>query len=510
VSRTSRARAAESRSLRRAVVLSIALHAVIGVAGRCGTSARPRRSGQLITVDVDLVPAPPLAEQLPDEILRNRLAMNQAVAPEPEPEPVAGVSPYDARPAEDDEDVDARTKRRRADAAEADSDASVDDDGDTEIALVDAAAATQVAQIPSAGGEGSGSGSGSGSGFGSGSGGSGSGSSSGDGTAAAAVALTPGTGANLLAYFPDGQVVTAMVRFDRIRGTQWQAPIDALFEPMPDHQMLIGGRDLSLADLFDTLVISSQHPTNPIATTLVVKHAVNRPRLRDVLDEPESPVAWSVAAGGMYGARSPGKRVMRGDRRQFVAPYLGWIVLAHPRDLPGLAAAGAGELDTAVATVALPPWLDGIRAIEDESGKPTGPALVVTLAAGGTRIDLPDVGLDLTSLPGPERMTIALELADTGFLIRGNLRFASDADAVEAVDSITRTRDKILGSTLLKALLKRSKALNAVTGLSLDRRGARVSYATSISAGDAQGLLAVAAQYLDAYFQAAAHEANDQ
>ena len=52
---------------------------------------------------------------------------------------------------------------------------------------------------------------------------------------------TAGTAANLLAYFPPGHVVTALVRFDRLRGTEWAAtgkvrlclPDPAALVPLP-------------------------------------------------------------------------------------------------------------------------------------------------------------------------------------------------------------------------------------------------------------------------------------
>ena len=52
-----------------------------------------------------------------------------------------------------------------------------------------------------------------------------------------------GTAANLLAYFPTGHQVTALIRFDRLRGTEWAEPAEKLFQPMPDYQALFGARE---------------------------------------------------------------------------------------------------------------------------------------------------------------------------------------------------------------------------------------------------------------------------
>jgi hypothetical protein len=48
--------------------------------------------------------------------------------------------------------------------------------------------------------------------------------------------------------------------------------------------------------------------------------------------------------------------------------------------------------------------------------------------------------------------------------------------------------------------LRRQHALNVITGLSMQRTGARVSYATSISIADARAILSAAAQTLGGYF----------
>ena len=53
---------------------------------------------------------------------------------------------------------------------------------------------------------------------------------------------------------------------------------------------------------------------------------------------------------------------------------------------------------------------------------------------------------------------------------------------------------------LVDAAMTAWRALNALTGLSLARSGARVSYGTSVSIADARALLAGMAQALDAYF----------
>ena len=59
---------------------------------------------------------------------------------------------------------------------------------------------------------------------------------------------------------------------------------------------------------------------------------------------------------------------------------------------------------------------------------------------------------------------------------------------------------RITDSHLLSAVLRKQHVLNIVSGLSLARTGPRISYATSISIGDARAILAAAAQTLGGYF----------
>ena len=164
----------------------------------------------------------------------------------------------------------------------------------------------------------------------------------------------------------------------------------------------------------------------------------------------------------------------------------------------------------------MPAWLAGIRTIAKESGDDgvakgndqKGPALVMTVGeppsttapAKSGRYKLPEVGLGVSSLPVPTRISLAMELVKQGWLVRGNIVFTTEADAAELVKTLTDLQTRITDSHILSAVLRKQHVLNIVTGLSLARTGARVSYATSISIADARAILAAAAQELAGYF----------
>jgi hypothetical protein len=455
------------RPLSRAMLVSAVVHAAILVgAWRLVTPPAPSKE----IVDIELAPPPPKAEALPAEVARPPAA---ATPPTPETmQPPAPAAPEEGTPV-DAGVVDAPPPKKR-----------LRPDAPTVDAAIDAAS-EQLAGSAGVGSDLEGSGSGSGVAaavaMGSGSGAPGMDTQ----PAVDGEPTTAGTAANLLAYFPPGHLITALVRFDRLRGTEWAKPAEDLFRPLPDYQVLFGARDADLAGRLDTLVVSSPRPRDAAATTLVAHTAMSRAEMRAFLAS--SPIAWSATRGGLIGVR---RSPMQGDRRVVLSPWQGWFVLAQPEDVGNFPRVST-SLDAVEARVKLPPWLDTIRTIEKESGDDKkGPALVVTMTGEGQRYRFPDVGIGVTSLPAPQRLSLAMELVSGGWLVRGNIVFASDADAEEVERALLDVQHRIVGSFVISTLLKRQHVLNLVTGLSVARTGARVSYATSVSIGDARALLA--------------------
>jgi len=311
---------------------------------------------------------------------------------------------------------------------------------------------------------------------------------------------TPGTAANLLAYFPAGHVVTALIRFDRLRTTEWAVPTERLLRPMPDYLVLFGDQSAKLADKFDTLIISSPRPQDPAATTLVGRTAMGRVPLRDFLGA-TTRVTWSAAKGGLLGRR---RSRIPNDKRVFLSPFRGWFLLGQPDDLPDLTAPATGDLDKVEASVKLPPWLAGIRKIEDESGgDKAGPALVLTLGLEGKKIELGenDFGLGIPAVQTPLRISLAMEVVKQGWIVRGNMKFTTEAEATAFLTEAHQVQGRV-DSRFFRLLLG-EPAARAIKNLSFARTGPRISYATSMSIADTRALLAVAAAYLDTYFRGA-------
>jgi hypothetical protein len=331
----------------------------------------------------------------------------------------------------------------------------------------------------------------------------------GDTQVATGPAASAGTAANLLAYFPDKHVVTVLLRFDRLRGTEWAPVAQQVLAVMPDYETLVADPDTVVVDQFDLVAMSSPKATDATKTLLAVKSKVSQADLRDFLDEPGAPVTWSRVSGGVLGTRGKGKRVIRGDPRVFLAPFGQWMVLARPKDLPGLLDAAEGELDGAAADKAkLPGWLARLPDLEGESGTGDGPALMLTLGPRSKVWEVPDVGLGVTSLPAPERMTLSLEIDRQGFHVKGHPKFASEDDAKSFVEKTETAREAALESAAHTMVLKRAKVWNALKGLSMVRTDRRVSYSTSISIADARVMTAAGILLVAEYFEAAQEAAE--
>ncbi|MDQ3337694.1 MAG: hypothetical protein M4D80_21240 [Myxococcota bacterium] len=476
-------------------------------------------------VDIEVAPTPREVQALPAEVARpweqdmaatmDEASAAAAAAP-PEPEAIAVDAGVDAPI---DAPIDAAPKKKKPDAsidaavdplvAEADGGieplAAVDDAGNGGDAGAGDATVVAVGEGSGSAAEGSGAGAG---GAGSAAGGRGD-EPPGEGSGVAGATNEPavdgaptlaGTAANLLAYFPKGHVVTAMIRFDRLRGTEWAVQTERLLRPMPDYQILFGPTDAEIANKLETLVISSPTPKDATATTLVARTKLPRAQLRAFLGA-TNPVTWSTAKGGLLGKR--GGKLAPNDRRVFISPFKDWFLLAQPGDLGALTAGAAGNVDTAVATAKPPPWIAGIRGIEVESGVDRGPALVLTLALGGQTVELGDndFGLGIKSVTTPDRVTLAMELDKKGWHVAGNMRFTSDAAAATFVTAAESAKQRIADSRALQLAMGKPVA-RVIANLRFARTGPRVSYTTSISIADARMILAVAAQQLDTYFAA--------
>jgi hypothetical protein len=136
---------------------------------------------------------------------------------------------------------------------------------------------------------------------------------------------------DLSASGPKGSRLTLLLRLDRLRGTDFVAPVDALLERLPDRRDLMEGTDLDLFQSFDALLIATPHPLDPSVTFLAARHHLDDGGLRAALNRgakaTDRVIAWHNEGGRPVGERHqrrglpPGTPPSRDDRL---------IVLAAP------------------------------------------------------------------------------------------------------------------------------------------------------------------------------------
>ncbi len=314
----------------------------------------------------------------------------------------------------------------------------------------------------------------------------------------------PGTAADFRPYVPQGDKVTVLLRYDRLRGTPWSKLADAILAPMPDYRAIVGNRKTPLADLFDVLLISSRNPTDVTATNMVARTRRAPAELRRYLDSKDTPVRWRAVRGGVLGKRLASATKLERDNRVYLIPYPDIIVLTRTRflgDPVREAPAGApADLDAVRADeAALPDWVRRARTVEVESGADRGPIAVVSVSGiKHTELDVPQVG----TVPVPVHAALAIEMAKQGFYVRGTLTFSTVERAQAFQRSLEAARSRLLDSTWGQLLLKNFHAYHALKGLTMRRRDARVTYATSISVADGKAMMVLAADWARRFYAA--------
>ncbi len=306
----------------------------------------------------------------------------------------------------------------------------------------------------------------------------------------------PGAAADLARYAPEDDVLTLLLRLDRLRGTPWEDRVRAILEPMPDYRAIIGGRDIALTDHLDLLLISSHRPESVTATTLAAKSRDPAEALRELLNHEGAPVSWRERPGGTLGERRAGANHHPADPRVYVLPseLENWLVLAHPDDVDTLVTPSGDDPE-------LPGWLAASPELAAEAGAGSepedGPMAVVSASGFSRTLRVPGVG----GIPAPHHLAAAIEIDPQGFRLRGTLTFEDEERAREFEEIATRELDDFLAAPYGRAILRQMNAYNAARGLSLSRVGRRIGYATSVSVADGRAALDFAAAWTARYFR---------
>jgi hypothetical protein len=136
---------------------------------------------------------------------------------------------------------------------------------------------------------------------------------------------------------PEGSRFTMLLRLDRLKGTAFAAPVDALLMHMPDRRDLLEGTGLSFYDDFEALLVATPNPLDYTVTFLAARHHVGDVAMRAAVDR-GARATGRVIAWRNEGGRPWGERRARGgatseptrDARLIVLPAPGLIVVTPP------------------------------------------------------------------------------------------------------------------------------------------------------------------------------------
>ena len=130
-----------------------------------------------------------------------------------------------------------------------------------------------------------------------------------------------------------------LLRLDRLRGTDFAAPVDALLARLPDRRDLLEGTDLDLFQAFDALLIATPHPLDPSVTFLAARHHLDDAGLRAALGRgakaTDRVLSWRTVGGRPVGERHPRRGLPPGtppsrDDRIIVLAAPGLAIVTPP------------------------------------------------------------------------------------------------------------------------------------------------------------------------------------
>jgi hypothetical protein len=74
------------------------------------------------------------------------------------------------------------------------------------------------------------------------------------------------------------------LRLDRLRGTDYAAPVDELLIRLPDRRDFVSGTGLDLFMDFDALLVATPNPLDPSVTFVAVRHHLDDAKVRAALE----------------------------------------------------------------------------------------------------------------------------------------------------------------------------------------------------------------------------------
>jgi hypothetical protein len=251
------------------------------------------------------------------------------------------------------------------------------------------------------------------------------------------------TGATDLAQLgPEGSRFTLLLRVDRLKGTPYAAPVDALLMHMPDRRDLLEGTGLSFYDDIEALLVATPNPLDYSVTFLAARHHVSDGAMRAAVDRGARAtgrvIAWRSEGGRPWGERrtragGAATAPVTRDARLIVLPAPGLIVVTPPayralllgparKPSPRGSDVGADagietDIDTDAGAPASPSWATLLRRIDAENGllPPNAVAMASAVDLFGRSSNAPLMFLGV-ELELPRALAVVLGVAPEPFI----------------------------------------------------------------------------------------------
>lgn len=331
----------------------------------------------------------------------------------------------------------------------------------------------------------------------------------------------PAPTSDLGAYGPEGSRFTVLMRVDRLRGTDYAAPVGELMMRLPDWQDFVSGSGLDPFMDLDALLIATPNPLDVSVTFVAVRHHLEDAKVRGALNQAakasDRTISWRTQGGRPIGERhardTRDARRRWQDDRLIVLAAPGLTVLTPPAYRALLLApvsspdAGTAEGDAGGprdrdggADAPAPSaasrkggWASLLTRIDAEEGlmPPDGAVMVNAVDIFKSRAPAPGQPPILYGMPVPAAINAVIGVADAPFLDLV-AEFKTDAPAEQ-----WQTQWPIVQHRLrTHPLLVLTGFSSLVTRAQLDRDGRKVHLHLEVSHDETLRLLAMAAHFL--------------
>jgi hypothetical protein len=328
----------------------------------------------------------------------------------------------------------------------------------------------------------------------------------------------PAPTSDLGAYGPQGSRLTVLMRLDRLRGTDYAAPVDELLMRLPDRRDFVSGTGLDLFMDFDALLVATPNPLDPTVTFVAVRHHLDDAKVRAALNHAakrsDHTLTWRTQGGRPIAERHAREGgAPRRDDRLIVLAAPGLTVVT-PRAYRALLLAPATPPDGAGESAGIPAptrpdggapapaaavsplkggWATLLTRIDAEEGlmPPDGALMVNAIDIFKSRAPAPGEPPVLYGMPVPAAVNGVIGIADAPFLDIA-AEFKTDEPAQKWETQWPTVQRKLRTHPLLVL----SGFSSLVTRAQLTREERTVRLHLAVSHDETMRLLAMASRFL--------------